>query len=204
MSKICYIVGAGEIEGCTFEPDLDDFVIAADGGYLFLEQEGIAIDLIVGDFDSLGQVPVHDKVMEFPAEKDDTDMMIAIKEGITRGYEEFIIYGGLGGRLSHSLGNIQLLSYLSHQGMRGYLRNKNSQVTVITNGNLAIAKGKKGYLSIFALEGEAKGVTLKGLKYPLERYMLTSQVPLGISNEFMNQDAEIIVEDGSLCIVFED
>ena len=78
---ICYVVGAGENYGLDFEPEKEDFVIAADAGLRYLEEIGIAADLIVGDFDTLQYIPQRENVLELPAEKDDTDMAIAIKIG---------------------------------------------------------------------------------------------------------------------------
>ena len=203
MSKICYIVGAGELSECKIQPKKDDFVIAADGGYLFLEKEGISIDLIVGDFDSLGYIPKHNNVKKFPCEKDETDMMIAIQEGMDRGYEEFKIYGGLGGRLSHTLANIQLLSYLANNGKIGYLIDKQTVMTVIRNNKLRLEKQNSQYISIFSVDQVAKGVTITGLKYTLHNGSLSNDIPLGVSNEFQEEQVEIIVDDGSLCIIWE-
>lgn len=54
---ICYVVGAGDCIGLEFQPLAEDLVIAADAGLEYLEQSGIAVDLIIGDFDTLENAP---------------------------------------------------------------------------------------------------------------------------------------------------
>ena len=77
---ICYVVGAGENYGLDFEPEKEDFVIAADAGLRYLEEIGIAADLIVGDFDTLQYIPQRENVLELPAEKDDTDVSHLLRD----------------------------------------------------------------------------------------------------------------------------
>ena len=131
---ICYVVGAGENYGLDFEPEKEDFVIAADAGLRYLEEIGIAADLIVGDFDTLQYIPQRENVLELPAEKDDTDMAIAIKEGIRAGYSVFHIYCGTGGRIDHTIANLQMLAYLSERGMQGFLFDRESVFTAVKEG----------------------------------------------------------------------
>ena len=119
--NICYIIGAGECAPMDFDPGETDLLIAADGGYRAVCDAGMRPDLIVGDFDSLGGVPTDAPVIRCPVEKDDTDTMIAIKEGLARGYQRFQIYGGLGGRLDHTIANLHALAYLADHGARGRL-----------------------------------------------------------------------------------
>lgn len=115
MGGICYIVGAGPIEDLLLKPSEKDFIIAADAGYLQMAGLSAVPDLVVGDFDSMGQKPNHPNVVVYPKEKDATDMLLAIDEGLRRGYRKFVILGGLGGRLDHTLANIQALSYIAQK-----------------------------------------------------------------------------------------
>lgn len=200
--KICYIVGAGENPGLDFTPSFEDIVIAADGGYEYLKQAGLLADIVIGDFDSLKDAPGGDNIISLPPEKDDTDMYCAVKEALKRKYRSFIIYGGTGGRLSHTLANIQLLNYLARNGCRGYLIGQKEVLTVIYNGGLEFDSGAEGYISVFAIGGTALGVTLKGLKYPLTDYDMTCLYPIGISNEFTGRTARVEVSDGALLIIF--
>lgn len=118
---ICYIVGAGDWFDMDFRPAKNDFVIAADAGLRYLEQVGIPADLVIGDFDTLEEIPTGANVVRLSCEKDDTDMLAAVREGIKAGYKEFHIYGGTGGRIDHTLANLQVLAYLAGNGMQGFL-----------------------------------------------------------------------------------
>ena len=202
MTPVCWCVGAGDFDAARFAPAPGDFVIAADGGLKYLETLGVKPDLILGDFDSLGTVPAGSNVLRYPPEKDDTDMMIAVKEGLRRGFVRFALFGGLGGRLGHTLANIQTLMYLSKHGARGFLAGERETVTAVTDGTISFPAACSGYISIFCLDEPARGVTLRGLKYPLTDAVLTSSVPLGVSNEFTGAAATVTVKNGTLVIVW--
>jgi len=197
----CYIAGAGEFSGSE-PPARDDFIIAADGGYAELARRGIIPDLVVGDFDSLTDVPRHPNIVRIAAEKDDTDMMLAVKYGFERGCGSFVIDGGLGGRLDHTLANIQLLAYIAQKGARGVLTGRDICVTAVSNGALRFEKGACGYISVFCAGGAASGVTLTGLKYPLNDAVLKYDYPLGVSNEFTGAPAAVEVRAGTLIIMW--
>src|SRR5699024_5310138 len=89
MEPVCYIVGACPPGPMAFVQDCPSLIIAADQGLRHLEKTGVVPDLIVGDFDSLGQVPSGENVIQHPVEKDDTDMMLAVKTGLGRGCRTF-------------------------------------------------------------------------------------------------------------------
>ena len=95
---ICYIFGAGERSGGGISLAPDDLVIAADGGFDYLEELGLRADYVLGDFDSVVSYDLPSDSIRYPKEKDDTDMMLAVKLGLEKNYTEFAIYGGLGGR----------------------------------------------------------------------------------------------------------
>ena len=200
--SICYIIGA---LGTTtdFSPSENDFIIAADAGYRCLEQLGVKADLVVGDFDSLGSIPQGEQVIRYPVMKDDTDTMISVKLGLERGFDVFYIYGGLGGeRTDHTIANIQTLAYIANNGGEGYLIGDNENITVIKNAEIVFSNKTRGTISIFALEGTALGVTLEGLLYPLENATLTSDFPIGVSNEFTGIPARIKVNNGYLLVIW--
>ena len=199
---ICYIVGAGENHGLGFVPNPEDYVIAADGGFAHLQREGIRADMVIGDFDSLTSPPEHGNVVALPSEKDDTDTFAAVREGIGRGYGEFHIYGGTGGRFEHTFANIQTLAYLSQNGMRGRLIGGREIMTAITDGALSFDDGQEGYISVFALSDRAEGVSLRGLKYELEDAEVSNSFPIGVSNEFVGKKSEISVKKGTLLIIY--
>ena len=118
---ICHIVGAGEMGGARISVAPGDFLIAADAGYRAVRAQGWKPDLVVGDFDSLGEEPAGETVVRHPVMKDDTDMMLAVRIGLARGYQEFTLYGALGGRLDHTIANMQVLQHLAGRGARGVL-----------------------------------------------------------------------------------
>ena len=179
-----------------------DFVIAADGGVKHTEKLGLNPDVILGDFDSLGFVPEGATV--YPVEKDDTDAMLAVRRGLQRGYRRFVIYGGLDGdRLDHTLANFQTLQYLADRDAVGYLVGSKYLVTVVKNGKISFPAESKGIVSLFCLGPDAGGVTLRGLKYPLENGTLSSGFPLGVSNHFVGEKAEISVKNGSLLVLWD-
>lgn len=201
--KTCYIVGAGEVEELSFCPGEDDLVIACDGGYGYCRQWKVRMDLVVGDFDSLGFLPEHPHVVKLKPEKDDTDTGYAIQAGLGRGYREFVIYGGTGGRMSHTIANIQLLSGLAQKGCHGILMGKDVWYRVICNEEICFGREYSGYLSVFCLGDKALGVYESGLKYQLEDAVLTKEYPVGVSNEFMGTQSRVSVREGMLLLIWE-
>ena len=192
---------AAEFDGKTESLAADDYILAADGGLRHVESLGLIPDGILGDFDSLGYVPENSS--RFPVEKDDTDSMLAIRRGLELGYREFWLYGSLDGpRLDHTAANYQALQYLADHHAFGYLIGKDYLVTVVKNGSLRFPAGCRGTVSVFCQGSDAHGVTLKGLYYPLENAVLASGFPLGVSNHFTGQAAEIAVTQGSLLVFF--
>ena len=179
-----------------------DLVIAADGGVKHTEKLGLTPDAVLGDFDSLGFVPEGAAV--FPVEKDDTDAMLAIRWGLDRGYDRFVIYGGLDGhRLDHTLANFQALQYLADRDAVGYLVGERYLATVVKNGSLSFQAAAAGILSVFCMGPDATGVTLSGLKYSLKNGTLSSGFPLGVSNHFIGEKSSISVKNGSLLVLWD-
>ena len=198
---ICYIAGAGEFTARNLNPQSGDLVIAADGGYAYLKSAGVKADLLVGDFDSLKDVPADMDLIRHPVEKDDTDMGLAIGEGIRRGYREFRLYGAGGGRIDHFIANMQLIADLSRRGIRVEIVCPEMDVFAVTDGAVFLPARRAGTLiSVFCHGDRAEGVTLRGLKYSLNEANLTAFHPLGVSNEFTGEEAEISVRHGTLIV----
>lgn len=217
---ICYLVGAGvHYFNDVITPDSDDFVIAVDGGYDYLINNGIQPDLLVGDFDSaqstLNTSKVGCKVLDFPPEKDYTDMYLAALEGHKLGYRIFYIYGGTGNRIDHTFSNINLLAHLSTLDSAGYLFDEHHVITAITDSELILSinstdkyhaglKAKKnGYITVLSHSDISECVNLRGLKYPTYDVTMTNSTVLGTSNEFTGRDCSISVKKGTLLIVLE-
>lgn len=200
MAKVCYIFGAGDFFGLNEAIPADAFVVAADAGFEAAKSCGIEPNLVVGDFDSLGYTPKVANVRQLPAEKDVTDMAEAVEAGLERGCTEFRLYGATGGRLDHTMANIQLAARLSKIGKDVFLFGNGFFLTVISSRSIRLNGQVGDTVSIFSLTDRAEGVTLRGLKYPLENYTLLNTVALGVSNEFAEKNAEISVSNGTLLI----
>ena len=203
MKPVCIIAGAGDFyENIPIAPRAEDYVIAADAGYMALKRRGVCVDEVIGDFDSMGYAPSHPNVRQLPVEKDDTDMLFALRVGLERGYREFHLYGGVGGRLDHTLANLQCLAWLARQGCRGYLYGDGCVLSAICNETLRLKPLRGGIFSLFAHGGTAHGVSIQGLKYTLENADVGCDFPIGVSNAFIGQPAEISVRDGLLIVSF--
>ena len=200
--KKCIIFCAAGFTGLVQPIGAEDLVIAADGGLKHTQSLHITPDVILGDFDSLGFTPEGANV--FPVEKDDTDAMLAVRHGLTRGCDMFFLYGSLDGpRLDHTIANFQTLQFLADHNAAGYLIGKDFMLTVVKNGNLRFPAGCTGTVSVFCLGSDARGVDIRGLYYGLENGTLTAGFPLGVSNHFTGAEAEISVKDGSLLVLWD-
>lgn len=197
----CYIFGALPCDGIELSLHETDLVIAADGGLQWVKKLGITPDYIVGDFDSLPYTPAGSNVIKHPVMKDETDTILAIDKGFSKGYNEFIIYGCLGGRLDHTVGSIQTSHYVAEKGGKAIFKDKNTTLTVIKNSSVKFSAESTGTISVFSLTDKSVGVNETGLLYSLNNATLTNTYPLGISNEFNGEESEISVNDGVLCII---
>ena len=196
------VIFAARCEGdprAAYVPRPDDLVLCADGGWRVAEAAGIAPDAVLGDFDS-SDAPEGPPVERFPVEKDDTDTLLCLKRGLQMGLEEFCIVGGFGGRLDHTLANLQAMHYAARRGARIEMCDGRSWATVLTGGRLRLPR-RPGKLSVFALGPECRGVCLRGTKYEAEDLTLTSAFPLGMGNDFAADAAEISVREGALLVL---
>lgn len=203
QTGICYIVGGGEFEASCFCPTKEDYIIAADSGLVYIEESGFVPHLIVGDFDSLGYQPQGDNVIRHPVEKDDTDLALAADIAWEKGYRKFYLFGVSGGRLDHTLANLQLLTSLCQKGVEAYFFSPDCVITAITRGSLHFGAEYRGNISLFAATDKAEHVTIQGLKYSLEDAVLTGSHALGVSNEFTGRPASISLDEGVLWILWE-
>ncbi len=199
----CFIFAGSESE--CFIPSIksEDYIIAADKGYSNCKKLGFIPNIAVGDWDSLGNAPNDCAAVNLPVKKDDTDTLSAIKIGIEKGFDEYhILFGTGGGRIDHTIANMQSLVFLSKLGKRGYLYFKEYVITAVTNGSLHFMNSVQGNISVFSADGIARGVYEKGLLYSLDNAELTSDYPIGVSNSFAGKESEISVTNGTLYVVF--
>lgn len=199
MSGICSIIcGApcAELDKSLIE----GLVIAADRGLDHALRAGIIPDIAVGDFDSAeSAVPGGIECVRVSPVKDDTDAMLAADTAIERGCDELRFFCALGGRLDHSLANIQLLHNLLERGVRAELYGAGERAYLLRCGTVEIAR-YDGYVSVFSY-GESAVVSESGVKYPLDRHCLTNSFPLGVSNEITAPAARITAHEGTALII---
>ena len=201
--RYCCIVGAGERTAALPRTGPGDLLVAADGGFAWLEALGLRPDLVVGDFDSMEPPSSRPDAVRLPKEKDETDTMAALRLGRERGYRNFRIYGGTGGRFDHTLANLQIRAWLARRGERGWLYGAGWTATAIMDGVLDFGAEHRGMISVFAHSDEALGVDLEGLKYPLRNAALENTFALGVSNEFTGVPARVSVRRGTLLVLWQ-
>lgn len=202
--KICCIFGAGERTPIpAFPNDRDScIIIAADGGLGYLRENRISPDFVIGDFDSLGSIPSGENVTVLPCEKDKTDMAEAADIGLSEGCTEFHIYCGTGGRLDHTLANIQLAADIAAKGFITYIYGSGYVIAVFSDRGIELSGKSGSYVSVFSLSDTSEGVDIKGLKYTASGAELTNRFALGVSNEFNGETAQISVKRGTLAVYY--
>ena len=201
MSKQCLIITGGEF--APFAPPVEgEYVIACDRGYEHARRAGIRPDLVVGDLDSC-RVELESGVplRRLPVEKDDTDTMSALRLALSEGFRDIRLVCALGGRLDHLLANLQSLAFAAARGASVRIESPDTEIRTLRNGSLRLPR-REGYsLSVFAVDGICRGLCLRGTKYTLEGAELRPDFPLGASNEWSAEEAEISVREGTLLIV---
>ena len=202
--KKCYIIAGGDFDGFFDKINEEDMVIAADKGYVHAKEANITPTMIIGDFDSANQ-PEGDLVIKLNPIKDYTDTKAALMVAEDWGYDEIIIYGGLGGRESHTFANITNALEFKKKGINVVLKSKYKSFYIVDDKlDYKIKDSEDFYVSIFALSDIVKGVDIKGLYYELNNFDLTNDNALGVSNETCGKDFKIKVKSGYLLVIFED
>ena len=185
-----------------------DLIIAADGGAVHCDGFGVVPDLIVGDLDSadpelvkqLAAAGAH--IQRHPARKDQTDLELAVAEAVGRGAVTVTIIGGLGGRWDMTLATALGLSSTMLTGITTRLVAGSTEITLLRGGNHLSIHGHPGdTLSLLPLGGDASGVTLKGMEYPLNDAILQTGTALGVSNVITGGKAEISLKRGMLLCI---
>ena len=200
----CVIVGGADIRdyaNVKKHLNTEDYCVFCDSGLKHLDKLGVAPDLIVGDFDSHKNPCLDTETIVLPCEKDDTDTMFALKEGIRRGFEEFLLVGVVGQRFDHTMGNISALLYLDSRGKKGTVIDDYSEMSVVSAERVCVTDDYP-YFSLLNISGVAKGVTIENAKYTLCDAQIDCEYQYGISNEVIkNKTATISVKEGRLLLV---
>ena len=181
-------------------PHPGDLLLCADGGYAAAKAYELQPDLVIGDFDSSSDgVPTDCACRVLPVHKDDTDLVVCIREGRDRGYREFLIAGALGGRMDHTIAALQCLKDCALRGEQAWLVDGQNRITVLTPGtyDLSAYRMEGRSLSLLAATPAVRGVTLTGTLWELQDAVLTDRYPLGISNQYVG-DARLTFTEGML------
>ena len=200
----CVIAGGAEIGDYSKIRERlaeDDYFIFCDSGLNHADPLGVSPDLIVGDFDSHENPHSDVETIVLPRRKDDTDTFFAVKEGIRRGFDDFLLIGAIGARLDHSLGNVSILLYLDSLSKHGIILDDYSEMELVSRAPAYISDSFS-YFSLLNITGTARGITVKNALFPLENGEITCKYQYGVSNEVLPGClAEVTVKDGALLLV---
>lgn len=197
------IMSGGQVRDDGFVKELalsGDMLICADSGVMNALRLGLHADICVGDFDS--STPPEDAATEWvtlPTEKDDTDTMSAARIAVERGTDEVLILAGTGSRLDHTIGNLSVLEFLRQRGIKARLIDENNQVFLAGEGIYSIPKAEGEFLSLLPFCSQPV-ISVSGVKYPLERKLLPTDQPLGVSNVILDNEATLKVEKGVVAV----
>ena len=203
MSR-CVIVGGSEIRNYGLMRSYlrdDDYLVYCDCGLKHQEGLGVKPSLIIGDFDSHEKPEDLRNVIVLPVVKDDTDTIFAVKEGIRRGYDDFLLLGVTGGRQDHNLGNIYALLYLAKRSKTALIVDDYSEMRIISAGETVKVKAGWRFFSLLNIAGTARGITIVGAKYNLDGAEILPEYQYGISNEVLGDEAIVSLREGNLLLV---
>ena len=176
-------------------------IIGVDHGAYICALQGVEMKAAIGDFDSVSKTQViqiqqmAERMEQLPSHKDETDTEEAVLYALAHGYDDIWVYGALGGRLDHELANLYLLM---HRNYPITLVNEQNRIRVIKEGTYKVPK-EYTYLSFLALDDSQ--ITEIGVAYPLTKRCLSTRDIYAISNEILNEHAEIIVHKGSFLMI---
>ena len=200
----CVIIGGADIRrydriNAFLRPD--DFAVFCDSGLKHLPHLRLKPGLIVGDFASFPRPETDLETIVLPREKDDTDTKFALREGLKRGYEDFLLIGVIGGRLDHTLANVYLLLFLDAQGNTGRIVDDDSDMEIVSRREAEI-KDTCSFFSLLNISGVARGIRITGAKYPLEDADFSCEDQYAVSNEVLpGQTARVSLREGRLLLI---
>lgn len=202
----CALVGAVDFNANDFKARQAagefDFIIAVDAGFAHLEAIGVAPDMAVGDFDSLGYVPKARRVSRHPVKKDKSDMELAIEKAVAWDHDELLIYGALGARLDHTIANLQLFARFSERDVYVTAIGDTYAVRLLTGPDVFELPVTEGTVSVFSANDTARGVIERGMAYSLDDEPLSNRTSRGLSNELTGEEATVAVEEGTLYVFY--
>ncbi|HSJ46797.1 MAG TPA: thiamine diphosphokinase [Euzebyales bacterium] len=180
-----------------------DYVIAADSGLHAVERLGLTADLVVGDLDSVDPALLDRPGLEVdrhPAAKDRTDIVLALDRALDLGAGAAVVVSGGDGRLDHAFANLLVLASPRYARVRVRALIGDAEVEVVRDHH-AMSAPAGTVVSLFAVDGPARGVTTEGLRYPLRDEVLDPLSSRGVSNEFAGGPAAVRVAHGVLLVI---
>jgi len=183
-------------------------VVAADSGIAHALALGLAIDVAVGDFDSVDPELLASvesgatRVERHPMAKDATDLELALDAAVALGADRVVVLGGHGGRLDHFLANTLVLGAPKYRAVAIDALLGADLVTVVRPGPGLHISGRAGQLvTVLPLHGPAEGVHTEGLRYPLDGETLPEGTTRGVSNELLADEAHVSLRSGTVLVV---
>ena len=188
------------------KPEATDLIIAADAGYLTAQRMGVEVDVLLGDFDTLGveNIPEGIECLRMPAEKDDTDTQLAVQVALERGATEIVIVGGLGGRVDHTLSSLAILEALwerKEKRVYAIFTDGKNRARFIRNSGVILPHEHYRFFSLIAADPKVKGITLEGCKYPLKNGQILRTHQWAVSNEVVGNCALIEIRRGGVWVI---
>lgn len=180
----------------------DDFIICADGGYDLAKSINVQPDIVIGDFDSAVSDNITGDVIRLPVKKDDTDTMMCIKYALKKGFKDILILGATGARLDHTVANLIALKYACKNGGKAVLADESARI-IYTDSVFEINNKNGATVSVFPFGCESAEVTLMGFEYEVNRFIMTSDFPIGTSN-IAKENATVNVHSGGVLIIINE
>ncbi len=185
----------------------DAWIIAADGGARQAQYYGLPIHSVVGDLDSLDELEIAQlteqgaDIQRFPAEKNETDLELALLLAARKDAHRIRVFSALGGRLDQTLSNIYLLALAPLRHIDVRLMAGKQQAWIIYPGRTVIQGAKDDTISLIPIAGEAQGIRTDNLYYPLRHETLTFGPARGVSNVMQSETAHVQFDSGVLLVV---
>ena len=206
--KTAFIYTGGTVfeEYVTEKPEEGDLIIAADAGYLTAKKMGVTPDILLGDFDTLGEENIPDGIecLRVPTEKNDTDTQLAVQVAIERGAGEIVIIGGMSGRIDHTLSTLAILEDLwERKNNRIYatLTDGKNRVRFLRSSGTILPRSQYRFFSLIAADETVKGITLEGCKYPLKNGRISRRNQWAVSNEITGNCTLIEIKRGGVWVI---
>lgn len=203
------VVTGGAAVPASVRDDLPDsaWVVAADSGLEHARRIGLPVDVVVGDLDSVPERILEGfsgPVEHHPADKDHTDLQLALELVARHGHiDRLIVVGGGGGRLDHLLGNVAVLAAPAYAHLRVEWLTGAERVHVVWD-HVELHGHAGDVVSLMAIGGPAQGVTTEGLQWPLRGARLDPSTSLGMSNVMQGAIATVNVGEGRLLTIQPD